>query len=146
MKKLEEEATILANESAKDMPAQTKGVLFVRGESQNKDFDEMGETKNPEEIELADDDSESDDSSDEEDDGMLTNSRNVSKKFWSKSLNEVAHQLLKIIFELFVRIRLDLLPNCALFFTLRFNTEYSLGDPENLIISYSIFTLCHVKL
>ena len=61
MQKLEEQQQVVSD-STTDAAAPTKGVLFVRGETQNTD--EMGgETKNPEEIELADsDDSESDES------------------------------------------------------------------------------------
>ena len=73
MQKLEQQATEIASESVKDMSAPSKGVLFVRGESQNTNMDEMGETKNPEEIQLADDDSDSDESNSEseEDDGIM---------------------------------------------------------------------------
>ena len=66
MQKLEEQAG-LQNDPAVpaggNNSAPTKGLLFVRGETQNDD--EMGETKNPEEIELADsDDSDSGSESD----------------------------------------------------------------------------------
>lgn len=69
MKLLEEQATNLANEAARDMPVSVpaKGLLFVHA-SQDTAVDEMGETKNPEEIELAD--GSSDDESSGVEDGM----------------------------------------------------------------------------
>jgi len=68
MQKLEEQATSLADEASSDKPPPTKGVLFVRGESQNTEVGEMGGDvpKNPEEIQLDDADSDSDSSSEDE--------------------------------------------------------------------------------
>ena len=68
MQKLEEQATSIADEISSDKPPPAKGVLFVRGESQNTEVDEMGGSvpKNPEEIQLDDGDSDSDSSSEEE--------------------------------------------------------------------------------
>jgi len=72
MQKLEQQATEIASESSNDTSAPSKSVLFVRGESQNTKMDEMGETKNPEEIELADSDSDESDSGSEEDGRFLS--------------------------------------------------------------------------
>ena len=94
MQKLEEQQ--VASDSTKDAAAPTKGVLFVRGETQNTD--EMGgETKNPEEIELADsDESDSDesesDNNDEEEEKDVPQQKEVP--------TEVRYEILSLNFNL----------------------------------------------
>lgn len=79
MKKLEEQATLLASEAEKDLPSTiappTKGVLFVRGETQGKDD---AETLNPEEIQL--DESSDDESSEDDDDDTGIEQKKVPEK------------------------------------------------------------------
>jgi len=81
MQKLEQQATEIASESSNDTSAPSKSVLFVRGESQNTKMDEMGETKNPEEIELADSDSDESDSGSEEDGRFLSQPNTLASFF-----------------------------------------------------------------
>ena len=65
MNKLEQEATI-TSEPTPSTTKPTKGVLFVRGETQAENIEEGVQTKNPEEIELDESSSDSEDESSEE--------------------------------------------------------------------------------
>ncbi|CAH1785851.1 unnamed protein product [Owenia fusiformis] len=56
MKKLEEKARLLAEESMKDQPPQPdKGILFVRSDTTDQELGELTKTNNPEEIDIDDD-------------------------------------------------------------------------------------------
>ena len=70
MNKVEQEAAVISAEPTNTKtPSSTqpaKGVLFVRGETQAENVEEGVQTKNPEEIELAESSDDSDEESSEE--------------------------------------------------------------------------------
>ena len=70
MNKVEQEAAVISAEPTNiktpSSTQPTKGVLFVRGETQTENVEEGVQTKNPEEIELAESSEDSDEESSEE--------------------------------------------------------------------------------